>query len=110
MARQERVRFDVPASALERWDPSIPYLKAPPEVTEIAIISQIGPEFLGGVDSAMVRRALKQAGASPIRLVLNSPGGDAHEGIGIYNLLAEHPQPVTVSVIGEAASAASLIA
>jgi HK97 family phage major capsid protein len=111
LARSEKVKFDVPKTALERWDPTLPNLKAtPPEVTELAIIAQIGPEDFGGVDSGMVRQALKQAGDAPIRLVLNSPGGDAHEGIAIYNLLAAHPAPVTVSIIGEACSAASLIA
>jgi ATP-dependent Clp protease protease subunit len=34
-------------------------------------------------------------------------GGDMFEGIAIYNVLREHPQEVTVQVMGMAASAAS---
>ena len=41
---------------------------------------------------------------------INSPGGDPFEGLAIYNLLRGHPQPVTVQVLGIAASAASIIA
>jgi ATP-dependent Clp protease protease subunit len=41
---------------------------------------------------------------------INSPGGDMFEGIAIYNVLREHPQDITVKVMGMAASAASIIA
>jgi ATP-dependent Clp endopeptidase proteolytic subunit ClpP len=48
--------------------------------------------------------------ASEIRLHLNSPGGDAYEGIAILNQLRQHPANVVVVVDGLAASAASFIA
>lgn len=47
---------------------------------------------------------------SEIRLHLNSPGGEVHEGIAILNTLRAHPARVTVVVDGLAASAASFIA
>jgi ATP-dependent Clp endopeptidase proteolytic subunit ClpP len=44
-----------------------------------------------------------------IAVRLNSPGGEAVDGFAIYNLLAQHPAKVTVTVIGQASSAASYI-
>lgn len=41
---------------------------------------------------------------------LNSPGGDAFEGIEIYNYLKNHPSNITVEITALAASAASIIA
>jgi ATP-dependent protease ClpP protease subunit len=41
---------------------------------------------------------------------INSRGGDAFEGVGIYNVLRAHPATITVEVLGMAASAASIIA
>jgi ATP-dependent Clp protease protease subunit len=46
----------------------------------------------------------------PVEVQINSPGGDMFEGIAIYNVLREHPQEITVKVMGMAASAASIIA
>ena len=110
-ARPEGLTFSTPKSALDRWDPTLAAAKpAAPEEAEIAILGQIGPEDWGGIDSRMIKRALAQVGNVPLRVVLNSPGGDAVEGIAIYNLLAEHPGKVTMHVIGEAASAGSVIA
>lgn len=103
--------FRTPQSALDRFDPTLVSLKnAAPEEGEISILGEIGPEMWGGVDAGMVQRALKEIGKAPVRLILNSPGGDAFEGVAIYNLLSEHPARVTVHVIGMAASAASIIA
>jgi ATP-dependent protease ClpP protease subunit len=45
-----------------------------------------------------------------IDLRLNSPGGDAWDGLAIHNALRAHPATVTVTVDGMAASAASLVA
>jgi ATP-dependent protease ClpP protease subunit len=47
---------------------------------------------------------------SEIDLRLNSPGGDAWDGLAIHNALRAHPATVTVTVDGMAASAASLVA
>lgn len=45
-----------------------------------------------------------------IDLHLNSPGGDAYDGIAILNALRDHPARVVATVDGMAASAASFIA
>lgn len=54
-------------------------------------------------------RALLRAGG-PVELSINSPGGIAHEGLAIFNLLRAHPGRIDVTVDALAASAASLIA
>ena len=41
---------------------------------------------------------------------LNSCGGNVFEGLAIYNLLSEHQNNMTIKVIGEASSIASVIA
>lgn len=55
-------------------------------------------------------RELRGVNASVIELHLNSPGGEAFEGIAIYNALKQHAAAVNVSVDGLAASIASVIA
>src|SRR6185369_4627787 len=54
--------------------------------------------------------AIKSVGSMPINLHINSGGGDAWDGVTIYNAIRNHPAPVTVHVDGIAASAASVIA
>ena len=51
-----------------------------------------------------------QSTATAINVLVNSPGGDAFDGIALYNALAAHPATVTVDVQGLAASAASIVA
>lgn len=45
----------------------------------------------------------------PLRVRLNSPGGDVFQGLAIMNFLRTHPGAVTVEVLGVAASAATFI-
>ena len=63
--------------------------------------------------AADVDIALKQAGSNDLIIHLNSPGGDAFDGIAIYNRLMnykeKHNAKITVRVDGWACSAASLI-
>lgn len=110
-AKPDGLKFQAPQSALDRWDPTLVPMKGAPETdNEISILGQIGDRNWGGIDSSMVKEALVGMNKAPLRVVLNSPGGDAVEGIAIYNLLAEHKTKVTVHVVGQAASAASVIA
>lgn len=60
--------------------------------------------------AADVDMALKQAGSNDLIIHLNSPGGDAFDGIAIYNRLKKHEGKVIVHVDGWACSAASVIA
>src|SRR4029077_9048908 len=85
-------------------------MKSAPADREIPILGDIGDEAGGRVSAGIGRAAPESAGNKPVSVLLNSRGGDAYEGIAIYNLLREHPAPVTMLVIGLAASAASLVA
>lgn len=87
-------------SALERGD------------NVITMFDVIGEDFWtgGGVTAKKVAAQLRAIGDRPVEVQINSPGGDMFEGIAIYNVLREHPQPITVKIMGMAASAASIIA
>lgn len=78
----------------------------------ITMFDVIGEDFWsgGGITAKKVSAQLRAIGARPVEVQINSPGGDMFEGIAIYNVLREHPQPITVKVMGMAASAASIIA
>lgn len=64
-----------------------------------------------GISATEVDAALKQIGdVDTLYVRLNSPGGEATEGVAIANLLRAHKADVRVTVYGMAASAASYIA
>ena len=73
----------------------------------VSIYDEIGWAGTSAKDFAAELRALD---ADDITLRLNSPGGDAWDGIAIYNALRDHKASVHVVVDGLAASAASFIA
>ncbi len=75
--------------------------------TVITIYDEIG---FWGVTASDVRRTLDDVKGDKILVRLNSPGGDAFDGIAIYNDLLAHPADVSVEITGLAASAASIIA
>jgi ATP-dependent Clp endopeptidase proteolytic subunit ClpP len=76
-------------------------------VTEILLYDEIGWFGISAKDFVL---ALVAAGDGPIHVRINSPGGDVFEGMAIYNALKARSAPVTVTVDGIAASAASFIA
>lgn len=55
-------------------------------------------------------RSELEAGAGPIQVWINSPGGDCVAAAEIYTMLMDYPYPVTVIIDALAASAASVIA
>jgi ATP-dependent protease ClpP protease subunit len=82
-------------------------------VLEMLVYEQIGEDFWSGtgVTAASVRAQIDRAGIYASILVrINSPGGDAFEGIAIGNVLKATGKPVNVCIDGIAASAASIIA
>jgi ATP-dependent Clp protease, protease subunit len=72
----------------------------------------IGADMFGcGITAAMVKDAIDQnPSCTSITLNLNSPGGNAFEGVAIYNTLKAFGKPVNINIVGLAASAASIIA
>jgi ATP-dependent protease ClpP protease subunit len=62
-----------------------------------------------GVGAAMFRDALAADDAAEVVVHVNSPGGNAFEGVAIYNILAASGRRVTTIADGIAASAASLV-
>jgi len=87
---------------------------APAPVAEILIYDAIGRGFFDdGVTAEQVDKAVKQAsaaGATSLVIRVNSPGGDVHEGMAIYNSLKRFAGEKLVYVDGLAASAASFVA
>jgi ATP-dependent protease ClpP protease subunit len=99
----------------DRWGDDLAALR--PSALEIGdnvitMFDTIGEDYWsgGGVTAKKVAAQLRAIGDRPVQVQINSPGGDMFEGIAIYNILREHPQQVTVKVMGMAASAASIIA
>ena len=80
------------------------------DTLEICIYDQIGQDWLGnGITAQMVKDEL-DGDYKKVLVRINSPGGDAFEGITIYNLLSDCGKPVDVVVDGAAISAASIVA
>jgi ATP-dependent Clp protease, protease subunit len=79
------------------------------KTTEITIYGVIGTSWWRDSFSASdIDNALNEAGTNDVIINLNSPGGDAFDGIAIYNRLRRHEGTVTVHIDGWACSAASL--
>src|SRR5699024_9980734 len=81
------------------------------KITEITIYGVIGDSWWSDSFSANdIDKALNEAGDNDIIVNLNSPGGDAFDGISIFNRLKRHSGKITIHVDGWACSAASVIA
>ncbi len=77
------------------------------DVAEVYIYDEIG---YWGVTAKDLVDELRDITAPRIDLHINSPGGDAFDGIAIYQALKDHAADVTTTVDSLAASAASFIA
>lgn len=106
------IQSNISPRAYDQWNPGIRAAVEPDEDRSISIYDIIGQDWWTGegVTAKRVASALRQMGAGPITVNINSPGGDMFEGLAIYNLLREHQGEVTVKVLALAASAASVIA
>ncbi len=112
-AKPAGLKFKPPESAIARWTRMPRAAVKPNDATcAIDVMGEIGDSGWGAecTTAVMVKAQLTAAGKAPVLVTINSPGGDAFEGVAIYNLLREHPGAVTVHVIGMAASAASIVA
>jgi len=73
--------------------------------------------FVGGeVDAELAERLIKglhlltaAAKEGPVRILLNSPGGDVYDGLAAYDAIATCPAHVTVVAFGHAMSMGSWI-
>ena len=81
------------------------------DTTEITIYGDIGESWwYESISANDIKEALKNVTTETVTVRLNSPGGDAFDGITIYNQLKNHDAKVIIYVDGLAASAASVIA
>lgn len=111
-ARQDVSAFTKPA-VFEKWTEDAAGVRALERGDNvITMFDIVGEDFWtgGGITAKKVAAQLRAIGDRPVEVQINSPGGDMFEGIAIYNVLREHPQAITVKVMGMAASAASIIA
>lgn len=104
-----------PAPVLDRWNAEAAGVRPAalePGDNVITMFDVIGEDWWtgSGVTAKKVAAQLRAIGDRPVEVQINSPGGDMFEGLAIYNVLREHPQAITVKVMGMAASAASIIA
>lgn len=75
------------------------------------IYGPIGRGFFYSENSSQnIRRKLQDTDAEKIHVHINSPGGDAFEGVAIGNILKNHKAEIIAHIDGMAASAASVIA
>src|ERR1044072_3057076 len=74
---------------------------------DVLIYDIIGMGFCEADD---VVEALSVAGGAPVRVRINSPGGDAFAGVACMNALNSYDGDVTVQIDGVAASAAAYMA
>jgi len=78
---------------------------------ELDLYGTVGSFWDDGINAAKVVALLRNAeDVTEIECRINSMGGNAFDGIAIFNALKDHPAKVTVKVDGLAASAASIIA
>lgn len=80
------------------------------KLSKITIYGIIGDSWWGeSISASDIDRALNDAGENDLEIRLNSPGGDAFDGVAIYNRLKDYKGKVTTYIDGWACSAASLI-
>lgn len=81
------------------------------EELEVSILGVIGGGYyFGGISARSVKDLLDaNKNAKKIRAIVDSPGGDYFDGVAIMNLFKRHAASVTIEIIGEASSAASVI-
>lgn len=103
----------MPKTAQFKLKPSFKAALQADGVFELLIYEDIGEDWWsgGGVTAKLVKQKLDGAASyNSVSVRINSPGGDAFEGVAIYNVLRALKKPINVHIDGIAASAASIIA
>ena len=81
------------------------------DAATISVLESWGCSTEGLISATAIKKQMDLAGAyTKIALRVNSPGGDAFEGIAIHSLMRSQGRPVAVFVDGIAASSASVVA
>lgn len=93
--------------------------EAGPRIDEAALFQRMLKSrtilLSGEIDKALAEKAIRQLilleeeGDSPIRVFIDSPGGDADAGYAIFDMLRFVKPPVTMIGMGLVASAAAII-
>jgi ATP-dependent Clp endopeptidase proteolytic subunit ClpP len=111
LPRPQNFQWEAPGDVFQAWADG-PQAAASDDESTISIFEVIGEDFWtgGGMTAKRMAGILRSIGEKPVKVQINSPGGDVFEGIAIFNLLRKHNAKVTVEVLGWAASAASIIA
>lgn len=68
--------------------------------------------LLGDLEETIIRPCIQWVWANranPIEILLSSPGGDIGHSMALYAAIVDHPEDVTVTVIGSAESCGALI-
>ena len=79
-----------------------------PDTAEVLLKGVISADFGVGADD--LRAALQMADGRPVRLHINSPGGDVFEAREMQAEMSRYGAPITAVVQGLAASAATIVA
>ncbi|ULJ67897.1 head maturation protease, ClpP-related [Wielerella bovis] len=105
--QSKNISFDLREDALAHWQPE--KCAAATNADTLELYGIVGDDWS---DTPITAHAVAEflQGKQDITVSINSAGGSYFEGIAIYNLLRAHPHKITVQVIGDAASAASVIA
>ncbi len=107
---EEKVREWIEANSEQR---AFTAVKLADNTLELNMLDVIGRDYWtgGGITAKTVKATLDQnKDAKTIKVLMNSPGGDAFEGLAIQNLLKRTGARIEFEIIGLAASAATVIA
>jgi ATP-dependent protease ClpP protease subunit len=99
-------RKNIDASRIRSWN----LVSSSGGTAEIMIYDEIGDWGEYGINASSLVSQLSTLDVTDILVRINSPGGDAFDGIAIRNAISQHPARVRVQIDGLAASAASIIA
>ena len=111
MASRSKKRAQM-RNRFQAGSPVVP-IKAAQGETEILVYGDIGESFWddSGITAKGVKGQLDAASVNDTIVVrINSPGGDAFEGVAIGNILRDDSRRIVVKVDGTAISSASIIA
>lgn len=73
----------------------------------ITIFSEIGDSFWGGTSKEAIWEALDSQGVDTLNVIISSPGGDAFEGLAMFDFLRGFKGVVNTYATGVVASAAT---